>query len=66
MRDLPLPTFPIADLDSPWRLGPRLGGAIRAMPLTSLWVSLGLAVTKMLTARRGSDMPPAPTGWERA
>ena len=66
MRDLPLPTFPIAGLDSPWRPGMRLGVTIHDTLATSLWVSLRLAVTKAFTAHRGSDTPPAPPGWERA
>ena len=66
MRDLPLPTFPIADLDLPWRFRAQLGAAIRDKAPASLWVPFRLAVARALATRRGSDALPAPTEWKRA
>jgi hypothetical protein len=66
MRDLPLPTFPIADLDLPWRPRAQLNAAIRDKAPASLWVPFRLAVARALVSRRSSDTPTVPTGWKRA
>jgi hypothetical protein len=66
MRDLPLPTFPIAGLDSPWRLGARLRAPLRDKPSAAWWAAFRPAVARALAEHRGSDTPPTPTLWERA
>jgi len=65
MRELPLPTFPIADLESPWRLGAQVGTTIRDWAPISLWASFKFVVARALATSRGSDTLSAPTGWER-
>jgi hypothetical protein len=66
MRDLPLPTFPFADLDLPWRLRAQLRATIRDKAPASLWAPFTLVVARALATRRSSDMPTVRTRWERA
>jgi len=65
MRDLPLPTFPIADLDLPWRLGAHLCATIGDQAPAPWWASFRLVVARAFATRR-SNHPPAATRWERA
>lgn len=66
MRDLPLPTFPIADLDLPWRRGAGPGATIPDKAPASMWASFRLMAARARATRRSGDTPAVPIGWERA